>query len=173
MLKSMIPSAHVVYKPLYRSKLEHLLYSVAVSRANPEQPFTPVPAPHVSLETLESATASARVSCSFSDFASDNSLPPSPRVGTSHVASSGSHQSSAEPSRAFDGLSALLVEDNAVLAQLARRTLEKLGARVETAGNGEEALAVLFDADGARRKKFDFVLMDCQVSANPCWIARL
>ncbi|GAQ80615.1 Signal transduction histidine kinase [Klebsormidium nitens] len=153
MLKA-VPSAHVVYKPLYRSKLEHLLYSVAASRADPQEPFTPIPGPHVTLENRGDAS-------SFSD--SENGDAPSPGVGNSHVAPSDSHQGSTEPSRAFDGLSALLVEDNAVLAQLARRSLEKLGARVETAGDGEEALAVLFDADGARRKKFDFILMDCQM----------
>ncbi len=51
----------------------------------------------------------------------------------------------------------LLAEDNMVNQKLARRILEKLGAGVTVADNGEAAIAELSAAD------FDVVLMDCQM----------
>ncbi|MEO6967792.1 MAG: ATP-binding protein [Rhodanobacteraceae bacterium] len=51
----------------------------------------------------------------------------------------------------------LLVEDHPVNQQVARRLLERLGLRVELAGNGAEAL------DKIARQTFDLVLMDCQM----------
>ncbi|MGA9876353.1 MAG: response regulator, partial [Solirubrobacteraceae bacterium] len=51
----------------------------------------------------------------------------------------------------------LLAEDNAVNQLLARRVLEKLGAEVTVADNGETAIAKLAEAP------FDVVLMDCQM----------
>ncbi len=55
------------------------------------------------------------------------------------------------------GMRVLLAEDNAVNQLLARRVLEKLGAEVTVADNGEVAIAKLAEAP------FDVVLMDCQM----------
>ncbi|HWG10663.1 MAG TPA: ATP-binding protein [Rhodanobacteraceae bacterium] len=51
----------------------------------------------------------------------------------------------------------LLVEDHPVNQQVARRLLERLGLKVDTAGNGAEAL------DKLDAQSFDLVLMDCQM----------
>ena len=51
----------------------------------------------------------------------------------------------------------LLVEDHPVNQQVARRLLERLGLKVEMAGNGAEALEKI------QRQHFDLVLMDCQM----------
>jgi two-component system sensor histidine kinase/response regulator len=51
----------------------------------------------------------------------------------------------------------LLVEDHFVNQKVATALLEKLGAKVTTAGNGYEALAAL------ERATFDVILMDCQM----------
>lgn len=55
------------------------------------------------------------------------------------------------------GLKVLLVEDNAVNQKLMSRILEKLGADVTVAGNGEVAIAKLTST------RFEVVLMDCQM----------
>jgi two-component system, sensor histidine kinase and response regulator len=54
-------------------------------------------------------------------------------------------------------LKILLAEDNKVNQQLAVRLLEKLGHHVETANNGEEALAAY------ESTRFDLILMDVQM----------
>ncbi|HET9835704.1 MAG TPA: ATP-binding protein [Rhodanobacteraceae bacterium] len=51
----------------------------------------------------------------------------------------------------------LLVEDHPVNQQVARRLLERLGLKVELAGNGAEALEKI------RQQHFNLVLMDCQM----------
>ncbi len=55
------------------------------------------------------------------------------------------------------GAQILLVEDNEINMELALELLTSKGIVVETAGNGQEALEIL------SRKKFDGVLMDCQM----------
>jgi signal transduction histidine kinase/CheY-like chemotaxis protein len=57
----------------------------------------------------------------------------------------------------LDGLRVLIAEDNAVNAKLAVLLLERLGCKVQTAGNGVEALAAL------ARGPVDLVLMDCEM----------
>jgi PAS domain S-box-containing protein len=54
-------------------------------------------------------------------------------------------------------LRVLVAEDNSVNQQLARLLLERLGHRVELAGDGVEALAAL------ERERYDVVLMDVQM----------
>ncbi len=54
-------------------------------------------------------------------------------------------------------LEVLLVEDNPVNQELARRLLEKRGYRVTLANNGEEAV------EHFEQKKFDLILMDMQM----------
>ena len=51
----------------------------------------------------------------------------------------------------------LLVEDHPVNQQVARRLLERLGLKVDIAGNGAEAL------DKLQQQPYDLVLMDCQM----------
>jgi two-component system, sensor histidine kinase len=54
-------------------------------------------------------------------------------------------------------LEILLAEDNPINQVFARRVLDKLGAEVTVANNGQEALALV------QEKDFDIVLMDCQM----------
>jgi CheY-like chemotaxis protein/HPt (histidine-containing phosphotransfer) domain-containing protein len=58
---------------------------------------------------------------------------------------------------AFSGTRILLAEDNPVNQKLATRLLQRLGAEVQVASNGIEALQAL------RASDFDAVLMDCQM----------
>jgi CheY-like chemotaxis protein/HPt (histidine-containing phosphotransfer) domain-containing protein len=57
----------------------------------------------------------------------------------------------------FEGLHALLVDDNAVNQKVGERLLTRLRLRVTHAWNGAEALEVL------RQQRVDVVLMDCQM----------
>ena len=57
----------------------------------------------------------------------------------------------------FRGASVLLVEDNEVNQQVARRVLNMFGIQPDIAVNGEEALACV------RTERFDLILMDCQM----------
>jgi PAS domain S-box-containing protein len=65
--------------------------------------------------------------------------------------------STAHKSPDFQGLRALLVDDNAVNQKVGERLLTKLGLQVTQAWNGMEALGML------RQQRFDVVLMDCQM----------
>ncbi len=51
----------------------------------------------------------------------------------------------------------LLAEDNPVNQQVAKEILEKAGAHIEIANNGQEAI------DAVKRKSFDLILMDMQM----------
>ncbi len=62
-------------------------------------------------------------------------------------------------SRELTGLKVLLVDDNSVNQKLTQRQLTRLGSEVTQAWNGVEALEQL------RRRRFDAVLMDCQMPA--------
>ncbi|MCH8539343.1 MAG: PAS domain S-box protein [Opitutales bacterium] len=70
---------------------------------------------------------------------------------------SGNSFSFDEAAWSLSGFSVLLVEDNELNLQVAQGLLVKLNGQVETARNGEEALAML------RRKSFDLVFMDVQM----------
>jgi PAS domain S-box-containing protein len=63
----------------------------------------------------------------------------------------------AEAEAALHRLRILVVEDNPVSQKVAARNLEKLGYRVDVAGNGVEALAAV------GRQSYAAVLMDCQM----------
>jgi PAS domain S-box-containing protein len=65
--------------------------------------------------------------------------------------------SSETPAPRFQGMSVLLVDDNAVNQKVAERQLSRLGVSVTQAWNGVEALELL------RSRRFDLVLMDCQM----------
>jgi len=66
-------------------------------------------------------------------------------------------KAAADSTPTFPGARILLVEDNPVNQRVARRMLQKLGAQVTVANNGEEALQRL------KPGSFDVVLMDCQM----------
>jgi CheY-like chemotaxis protein/HPt (histidine-containing phosphotransfer) domain-containing protein len=65
--------------------------------------------------------------------------------------------SAAAPARQLAGLRVLLVEDNAINQLVGQTTLERLGASVALADDGQAALAML---DEAPADAFDVVLMD-------------
>jgi PAS domain S-box-containing protein len=76
----------------------------------------------------------------------DGAMPSSAPTGTGQV------------DRAGDGvLNLLLVEDNAINMALAKALLGRMGHRVTTVANGQEAIDVLV------KERFDAVLMDCQM----------
>ncbi len=62
-----------------------------------------------------------------------------------------------EAERQAGQLELLLVEDNAINMALAKALLGRMGHRVSTANNGQEAVDLL------TRQRFDAVLMDCQM----------
>jgi CheY-like chemotaxis protein len=55
------------------------------------------------------------------------------------------------------GLTVLLVEDQVLNRRVAAELLERLGARVDSASNGSEAV------QACERRRYDLVLMDCQM----------
>jgi two-component system, sensor histidine kinase and response regulator len=73
--------------------------------------------------------------------------------GSAHIP----EHESAPKTLAFSGRRILLAEDNPVNQKLGSRLLQRLGAEVQVATNGVEALHALRAAD------FDAVLMDCQM----------
>ena len=63
----------------------------------------------------------------------------------------------AQPDLSVHGAMILVAEDNELNQQIVRELLEQVGARVEVAGNGREAV------EKVRRQHFDLVLMDIQM----------
>jgi len=66
-----------------------------------------------------------------------------------------------DESRRFAGLRILLVEDNLINQQIATELLQEVGASVEVANHGREAVEKLQSDGGAAR--YDLVLMDLQM----------
>jgi len=66
-------------------------------------------------------------------------------------------ESGETPAPRLQGMSVLLVDDNAVNQKVGERQLSRLGVSVTQAWNGVEALEHL------RKQRFDLVLMDCQM----------
>ncbi len=62
-----------------------------------------------------------------------------------------------EPGACTPGLSVLLVEDQPTNQEIARLMLQRLGAAIAVAGDGEQALAMLAE------RSFDLVFMDCHM----------
>ena len=67
-------------------------------------------------------------------------------------------QASARDAGRQSGLSVLIAEDNEINAMLARATLLKAGHKVDLVGNGKAAVEAV--TDGARKYRYDVVLMD-------------
>ncbi len=65
---------------------------------------------------------------------------------------------------AYSGL-VLVAEDNVVNQRIARMLLERLGLRVDTVANGQEAVAA------HARSKYGLILMDCQMPEMDGWMA--
>ncbi|MGX7948721.1 response regulator [Oleidesulfovibrio alaskensis] len=65
--------------------------------------------------------------------------------------------------RQFDGMRALLVEDNIINRHVALDMLQDMGFSVVSAEHGEEALAVLDDVEPPSGPGFDVVFMDIQM----------
>ena len=85
---------------------------------------------------------------SFTLFGNEPKPAPEPKTGV--------HQDSAPVTRTKRG-HVLLVEDNPVNLQVARKLLDRLGTTCETATDGKQAL------DRMRKGGIDAVLMDCQM----------
>lgn len=66
-------------------------------------------------------------------------------------------QSQPQSQGPLDGMRSLLVEDNKVNQRVAMALLRKMGASVEVAGNGQEAV------DRCQYKAYDTILMDCHM----------
>ena len=69
----------------------------------------------------------------------------------------------APPAQTAAGLNILLAEDNEINALIATKHLERLGAKVVRAHDGEEALALTLDALNGKRPAFDTLLLDIRM----------
>jgi signal transduction histidine kinase/ActR/RegA family two-component response regulator len=78
---------------------------------------------------------------------------------TDFVAATDMHEIADLPMALQQGheLTVLLAEDNAINQKVAQGLLKRLGFRVETASNGHEAVMM------ARLRRYDLILMDCQM----------
>jgi CheY-like chemotaxis protein len=90
-----------------------------------------------------------------STFWFDVPLPAAAGPGTTDGERAHGHRPAAATNRTAPAGRVLLVEDSPVNQLVARGMLERLGYVVETADNGEEAVAA------ARSGRYDVVLMDC------------
>src|SRR5262249_57240639 len=74
---------------------------------------------------------------------------------------SGEDPAADEEAGRLRGARILLVEDNEINRQIAIELLEGVGARVQTAGDGQEAVQIL--SEGPAPPLYDVVLMDLQM----------
>ena len=79
------------------------------------------------------------------------------RITPSRVTAQASMNGGQGASMKFPGVRVLLVEDNTINQRVARLLLERIGARVDLAGNGEEAVQM------TKQCPYDLVFMDCQM----------
>ncbi|MEO6994067.1 MAG: PAS domain S-box protein [Lacunisphaera sp.] len=81
-----------------------------------------------------------------------------PKVSREHESTRSSDRSETLSNRIQPGLRFLVAEDNITNQMVARGFLEKMGHHADFAFNGNEVLELL------RRKSYDAILMDCQMS---------
>jgi hypothetical protein len=159
--------SHIVQGPLYPSKLERLVASIAANQPAPRQQQSwKEPSPRVTsdshviqVDKLFSVTPALTPSLnpSLTPPLTPSSLQPSPETSASPGVGGPGHTPGP-----FTGLNAMVVEDNPILRQLATRTLAKLGAKVEARCDGQEAVDTVREYRSGGRG-FDLILMDCQV----------
>ena len=86
------------------------------------------------------------------DYSADSFWTPHPELGNGPDKTTGDDQR-----RPLEGLQVLLAEDNTINAQIFVHMMERWGARVTVAGNGQEAIEI------ACSMNFDIIFMDCQM----------
>ena len=74
-------------------------------------------------------------------------------------------EAAAPPAPSIAGRTVLVVEDNAINQRVAAALLQRLGANVELAGNGLEAV------ERCRESDYDAILMDCHMPEMDGYIA--
>jgi two-component system, sensor histidine kinase and response regulator len=78
-------------------------------------------------------------------------------AGTGAATVPAAARASLHPVRPAQSVQVLVADDNSVNRMLAKRLLEKIGCRVDTANDGNEAIALL------RNTSYDMVFMDCHM----------
>ncbi|MEO0393753.1 MAG: response regulator, partial [Pseudomonadota bacterium] len=92
------------------------------------------------------------VTALIADYAPDSFWTPHPEVIRTNRTDGGG-----DDNHPLEGLQVLLAEDNTINAQIFVHTMERWGARVTVAGNGQEAVEI------GRSMPFDIIFMDCQM----------
>ncbi|MDA0667136.1 MAG: response regulator [Planctomycetota bacterium] len=136
-------------KPVRRSRL---LEGLVQGRIQPE-PEAEMPAPEDQAQSVEALLA--QVESALAEEALSRGEGPGfkPTVGNPQA----ENPQATESYRPLNGVRILLAEDNFVNQKVATKMLEGLGCEVDIAANGAEA------RDAVSVKKYDAVLMDCQM----------